>query len=91
MKAEGRKTRGQAVAGVEQASTQVEVSWKCVKILWKQNRAPKAEEEVQQLQRDRHQSLEIQIHQNPTKLPGAWKAAGTVTGASQTTKLSARS
>ena len=91
VKAKGRKTRGRAVAEVEQTSTQVEESWKCVKILWKQNRAPKAEEEVQQLQRDRHQSLEIQIHQNPTKLPGAWKAGGTVTGASRTTRLSARS
>ena len=86
VKAKGRKTRGRAVAEVEQTSTQVEESWR-----WKQNRAPKAEEEVQQLQRDRHQSLEIQIHQNPTKLPGAWKAGGAVTGASRTTRLSARS
>ena len=63
VKAKGRKTRGRAVAEVEQTSAQVEESWR-----WKQNRAPKAEEEVQQLQRDRHQSLEIQIHQKPNQI-----------------------
>ena len=63
VKAKGRKTRGRAVAEVEQTSTQVEESWR-----WKQNRASKAEEEVLQLQRDRHQNLKIQIHQKPNQI-----------------------